>query len=183
MAIAKDEPSVRKADGNKSGQDNGKNLVNKFNVLKQEFSLHKSELCNLKNTISINCSLQNEVIRVNLENESLKNEISDLKRRKEKISTKEAVFTKGDESLSMPAPEITSDSESECDTQEPLPSFPKLIGAEPTNTSNSLISLADLTSNMAVLTLNTSVSKKNKQTSDKVSPAYVIKKEELKHKS
>ncbi|GJU29492.1 retrovirus-related pol polyprotein from transposon TNT 1-94 [Tanacetum coccineum] len=67
-------------------------------------------------------------------------------RRKEKISTKGVVFTKGDKSSSMPAPEITSNSESECDTQELLPPFPKLIGAEPTNTSNSLISLADLTS-------------------------------------
>ncbi|GJU87825.1 hypothetical protein Tco_1295371 [Tanacetum coccineum] len=61
-------------------EDQRKNLVNKFNLLKQELSLHKSELCNLKNTVSINCSLQNEVIRVNLENESLKDEISNLKR-------------------------------------------------------------------------------------------------------
>ncbi|GJT75387.1 hypothetical protein Tco_1042112 [Tanacetum coccineum] len=54
--------------------------VNKFNALIQDLALHKSELCNLKNTVSINCSLQNEVIRVNLENESLKDEISDLKK-------------------------------------------------------------------------------------------------------
>ncbi|GJS41906.1 retrovirus-related pol polyprotein from transposon TNT 1-94 [Tanacetum coccineum] len=217
MAIAKDEPSVRKADA-RSGQwvkitmkkvhrllfmtdgderkhvldythvdlhyvdDQRKNLVNKFNVLKQEFSLHKSELCNLKNTISINCSLQNEVIRVNLENESLKNEISDLKRKKEKNSSKEVVFTKVDESSSMPAHEITSNFEFECDTQEHLPPLPKLIGAEPTSTSNNLISLADLTSDIAELTLNTFVSKKKKQTFDKVSHAYVIKKR-TEHKS
>ncbi|GKB77050.1 hypothetical protein Tco_0943945, partial [Tanacetum coccineum] len=61
-------------------EDQRKNLLNKFNLLKQELSLHKSELCKLKNTVSINCSLQNEVIRVNLENESLKDEISDLKK-------------------------------------------------------------------------------------------------------
>ncbi|GJT88103.1 hypothetical protein Tco_1069820 [Tanacetum coccineum] len=61
-------------------EDQRKNLVNKFNLLKQEFSVHKSELCNIKITVSINCSLQNEVIRVNLENESLKDEISNLKR-------------------------------------------------------------------------------------------------------
>ncbi|GJV65079.1 hypothetical protein Tco_1475907 [Tanacetum coccineum] len=35
-------------------------------------------------------------------------------RRKEKISSKEVVFTKADESSSMLAPEITSDLESEC---------------------------------------------------------------------
>ncbi|GJY10741.1 retrovirus-related pol polyprotein from transposon TNT 1-94 [Tanacetum coccineum] len=55
-------------------------MVNKYNLLKEELSLHKFELSNLKNDMSINCSLQNEVIRVNLENESLKDEISDLKR-------------------------------------------------------------------------------------------------------
>ncbi|GKD78264.1 hypothetical protein Tco_1340885, partial [Tanacetum coccineum] len=85
--------------------------------------------------MSINCSLQNEVIRVYLENESLKDEISDLKKalggrgkRKEKISSKEVIFTKADESLSMSIPEITSDSNSECKTLEPLPPIPKLIG-------------------------------------------------------
>ncbi|GJX90147.1 retrovirus-related pol polyprotein from transposon TNT 1-94 [Tanacetum coccineum] len=76
------------------------------------------------------------------------------------------------ESPPMPAPEITSDSESECDTQEPLPLLPMLIGADSTGTSHSIISLADLTSNMAELTLDTSVSKGDNQTSDKVSPAY-----------
>ncbi|GKC77187.1 hypothetical protein Tco_1127961 [Tanacetum coccineum] len=95
--------------------------------------------------MSINCSLQNKVIRVNLENESMKDEIIDLKkviekwtcskvtldqllfkqvpgnivkalggkgRRKEKISSKEVIFTKADESSYVLAPEITSDSES-----------------------------------------------------------------------
>ncbi|GJU16334.1 hypothetical protein Tco_1144300 [Tanacetum coccineum] len=61
-------------------EDQRKNLVNKYNLLKQELSLHRSELFNLKNTMFINYSLQNEVIRVNLENESLKEEISDLKK-------------------------------------------------------------------------------------------------------
>ncbi|GJV52314.1 retrovirus-related pol polyprotein from transposon TNT 1-94 [Tanacetum coccineum] len=185
-------------------EDERKNLVNKFNLLKQEISLNKSELSKLINTVSINCSLQNKVIKVNLENESLKDEISDLKkviekwtcskvtldqllsvqvpgnivkslggkgRRKEKISSKEVVFTKVDESSSMLAPEITSDSESECDTQEPLPPLPKLIGATPTSTSRSLISQTGLTFNMVDLSLNTHVPKKTK-----VSPSYVIKK-------
>ncbi|GJV10027.1 hypothetical protein Tco_1351568 [Tanacetum coccineum] len=105
---------------------------------------------------------------VNLENESLKDEIIDLKkviekwtcskvtldqllsenvhgnivkvlggkgRRKEKISSKDVVFTKADESSSMLAPKITSNSETECDSQEPLPPLPKLIGAAPSGTS------------------------------------------------
>ncbi|GJS48632.1 hypothetical protein Tco_0598753 [Tanacetum coccineum] len=140
-------------------EDHRKNLVNKFYLLKQELSLHKSELCSLKNTMSINRYVQNEVIRVNLENESLKDEISD--------------FKKADESPSMPIPKITSNSESECETQEPLQPLPKLIRATP---ANSLISLADLTLNMADLTLNTFVPKSTKPTSDKVSPIYAIKK-------
>nr|GEZ59532.1 hypothetical protein [Tanacetum cinerariifolium] len=83
MAITGDEPSVRKDYTHVDLQyvkDQRINLVNKFNALKQDLALHKSELCNLKNTVSINCSLQNKVIRVNLENESLKDEIYDLKK-------------------------------------------------------------------------------------------------------
>ncbi|GJU40842.1 retrovirus-related pol polyprotein from transposon TNT 1-94 [Tanacetum coccineum] len=93
-------------------------------------------------------------------------------RRKDKISPKEVVFTKVDESSSVLAPEITSDSESKCDSQEPLP---KLIGAAPSGTSESLISLSDLTLNMANLSLGTSIPKKTRPFV-KVSPAYVIKK-------
>ncbi|GJU01713.1 hypothetical protein Tco_1112051 [Tanacetum coccineum] len=168
-------------------------MVNKYNLLKQELSLHKFELSNLKNIVSINCSLQNEVIRVNLENESLKDEISDLKRviekwtcskvtldqllseqipsnivialrgkgrRKENNPSKEVLFTKAD---------------------EPLPPLPKLTGADPSGASKSLISLSDLTANMADLTLNTA-SKEIKKSSNKVSQTYVIKKRtESKH--
>nr|GEW57956.1 hypothetical protein [Tanacetum cinerariifolium] len=59
---------------------------------------------------------------------------------------------------------------------EPRPPLPKLIGAELAGTSNSLISLAGLTLNMADLTLNKFVLNKSKPTSDKVLPTYVIKK-------
>ncbi|GJY34999.1 retrovirus-related pol polyprotein from transposon TNT 1-94 [Tanacetum coccineum] len=60
--------------------------------------------------------------------------------------------------------------------KEPLSPLPKLIGAEPAGTLNSLISLVDLTLNMANLTLKTTVLKKANQTSNKVSPAHVVKK-------
>nr|GEZ35994.1 hypothetical protein [Tanacetum cinerariifolium] len=85
------------------------------------------------------------------------------------------VFTKADESSSVLAPEITSDSEYDCDSQEPLPPLPKLIGAVPSSISESLISLSDLTLNMVDLTLHTPEPKKTRP-SVKVSPAYVIKK-------
>ncbi|GKF47431.1 hypothetical protein Tco_0137233, partial [Tanacetum coccineum] len=42
-------------------EDQRKNLVNKFNLLKQEFSLHKSELCNLKILCPVTVPL-NEVL-------------------------------------------------------------------------------------------------------------------------
>ncbi|GJW99697.1 retrovirus-related pol polyprotein from transposon TNT 1-94 [Tanacetum coccineum] len=151
IAIAEDEPSVGKAD------DQRKNLLNKFNLLKQELSLHKSEL------------LPGNIVNV----------LGGKGRRKENNFSKEVVFTKADEYSSEPALEITSDSETDCDTQEPLPALPKLIGAEPSGTSNSLISLSDLTSNMAKLTLNNS-SKRSKKSSVKVSQTYVIKKTEPK---
>ncbi|GKB26376.1 hypothetical protein Tco_0865777, partial [Tanacetum coccineum] len=67
------------------------------------------------------------------------------------------------------------------DIQEPLPPFLKLIGADPSGASKSLISLSDLTANMADLTLNTA-SKEIKKSSNKVSQTYVIKKKiEPKH--
>ncbi|GJX61806.1 hypothetical protein Tco_0294706 [Tanacetum coccineum] len=81
-----------------------------------------------------------------------------------------------DKFSSMSIPEVTSDSESECETQEPLPPLPKLIRAAPVGTSHSLISLADLTLNMVDLTLNTSIPKKTNLTSINMSSAYVIKK-------
>nr|GFB39118.1 hypothetical protein [Tanacetum cinerariifolium] len=96
-------------------------------------------------------------------------------RRKEKISPKEVIFTKADKSSSVLAPEIIFDSESECDNQEPFPPLPKLIRAAPSGTSENLISLFDLTLNMADLTLDTPVPKKTRP-SVKVSPTYVIKK-------
>ncbi|GJV00158.1 retrovirus-related pol polyprotein from transposon TNT 1-94 [Tanacetum coccineum] len=151
-------------------EDQRKNLVNKFNLLKQELSLHKSKLCNLKNTVSINCSLQNEVIRVNLENESLKDEISDLKKVIEKWTCSKVPL---DQLLFEQIPDNIFKA---LGGREPLSPLPKLIGAAPTGTSDIRISLADLTLNMADLTLNTSVPKKTKPTSVKVSHAYVIKK-------
>nr|GEZ82183.1 retrovirus-related Pol polyprotein from transposon TNT 1-94 [Tanacetum cinerariifolium] len=95
--------------------------------------------------------------------------------RKEKISSKEVIFTKADESFSVLTPEITSNLESEYDSQEHLLPLPKLIGATPSGTSEIVISLSDLTLNMADLTLNTPYPKKTRP-SVKVSHAYVIKK-------
>nr|GEW10035.1 retrovirus-related Pol polyprotein from transposon TNT 1-94 [Tanacetum cinerariifolium] len=93
-------------------------------------------------------------------------------RRKENNS--KVLFTKADVSTSEPAPMIISDSEDDNDNQVPLPPLPKLTGAEPSGASKSFISLSDLTANMADLTLNTT--KRIKNSSDKVSQTYVIKK-------
>ncbi|GKF18626.1 hypothetical protein Tco_0063544 [Tanacetum coccineum] len=143
-------------------EDQRKNLASKFNLLKQEISLHKSELSNLKNTVSINCSLQNEVIRINLENESLKDEIIDLNKVIEKSTYSKVTL---DQLLSEQVPRNIVKA---LGGKEPLPPLPKLIG-------KSLISLSDLALNMADLTIDTPKPKKTRP-SAKVSPAYVIKK-------
>nr|GEW83275.1 RNA helicase, ATP-dependent, SK12/DOB1 protein [Tanacetum cinerariifolium] len=126
---------------------------------------------------------KNEVIGVNLKNESLKDEISAFggkSQRKQNNPFKEVLFTKADVSISKSTPMITSDLEDDSDIQEPLPSLSKLTEADPSIASKSLISLSDLTAYMANLTLNTA-SKEIKK-SNKVSHTYVIKKKtESKH--
>ncbi|GJT03945.1 retrovirus-related pol polyprotein from transposon TNT 1-94 [Tanacetum coccineum] len=164
MAIAEDEPLVGKADA----RSNGVNLENE--------SL-KDEIIDLKKVIE-KWTCSKVTLDQLLSEQILGNIIKALGgkgKRKEKISSKEVVFTKANESSSVLAPEITSDSESKCDSREPLPPLPKLIGAVPSGTLESLISLSDLTLNMADLTLDTPVPKKTRP-SVKVSPAYVIKK-------
>ncbi|GKB67239.1 retrovirus-related pol polyprotein from transposon TNT 1-94, partial [Tanacetum coccineum] len=61
-------------------EDQRKNLLNKFNSLKQELFSCKSELIALKNTKAHNIYLQNEITRLNLDNQSLRDEVSDLKK-------------------------------------------------------------------------------------------------------
>nr|GEV45350.1 hypothetical protein [Tanacetum cinerariifolium] len=154
-------------------EDQRKNLFNKFNALKQDLGLHKSELCNLKNIVSISCSLQNEVIK----NESLKDEISNLKKVMEKWTCSKVTM---DQLLSE---QILNNIVKALRGKIPLPPLPKLTGAEPSGASKSLISLSDLTANMADLTHYTT-SKKVKKSSDKISQPYVIKKKtEPKHPS
>ncbi|GJS58759.1 hypothetical protein Tco_0653544 [Tanacetum coccineum] len=80
-----------------------------------------------------------------------------------------------DVSSSGHVPEITSDFESECETHVPLPPLPKLTGAELSVTLNSFISLADLTSNMADLTLNSTIYKKSKQPTNKKADSFIEK--------
>ncbi|GJX52536.1 retrovirus-related pol polyprotein from transposon TNT 1-94 [Tanacetum coccineum] len=91
-------------------------------------------------------------------------------RRKEEISTKEVVFTKAGESSFKPIPEITSDSEFECETQEPLPPLPKLIGAEPKRTKNKSPAIpnkkADSSTDRLLLTLMEEVKGSQKANGD-----------------
>ncbi|GJX41616.1 probable LRR receptor-like serine/threonine-protein kinase [Tanacetum coccineum] len=118
-----------------SSEDEGVTMVKAFMAIAENTKVH-------------NISLQNEVTRLNLDNESLRDEVSNLKKaieewtssgrgkRKETVSLKEIVFTKGENAPSKTAPEVTSNTESECDNQEPLPPLPKPLGAEPIGTSN-----------------------------------------------
>ncbi|GJY81352.1 hypothetical protein Tco_0494103 [Tanacetum coccineum] len=83
-------------------------------------------------------------------------------RRKNKTPSKEVTFTKANDSSSRLAPVITFDFESKGKIQHPLPPLPKLIGATPAGTPESLISLSDLSLNMADLTFDSSVPKKTR---------------------
>ncbi|GKB70660.1 hypothetical protein Tco_0932072 [Tanacetum coccineum] len=147
-------------------------MLSKFNSLKQELSSCKSKLGHLKDTKVHNISLQHEISRLNLENESLRDEVFDLKKvikkwtsskviinqlltkqtprnifralggrgkRKETISSNKVVFTKADESPLKTILEITSNTEYECENQEPLPPLLKLLGAEPIESSVKVI--------------------------------------------
>ncbi|GJT03806.1 retrovirus-related pol polyprotein from transposon TNT 1-94 [Tanacetum coccineum] len=189
MAITEDEPSVGKADA-RSGQwiditmkkvhrllsmtngDERKHVLDNSHVDLHYVEDQRKNLVIEKWTyskVTLDQLLSEQVPR------NIVKALGGKGRRKEKISSKEVVFTKANESSSTLAPEITSDSESECDSQEPLPPLLKLIGAAPSGTLESLISLSDLTLNMADLTLDTPEPKKTRP-SAKVSPAYVIKK-------
>ncbi|GJY37745.1 hypothetical protein Tco_0424109 [Tanacetum coccineum] len=59
-------------------EDQRKNLLNKFNSLKQEFFTCKSELIDLKNTKVQNLSFQHEITRLTLDNESQNDKVCDL---------------------------------------------------------------------------------------------------------
>ncbi|GJU09788.1 hypothetical protein Tco_1132184 [Tanacetum coccineum] len=61
-------------------EDQSKNLLSKFISHKQELFSCKSELIVVKNTKAHNLSLQNEITRLNMDNESLMNKVSNLKK-------------------------------------------------------------------------------------------------------
>ncbi|GJY37250.1 retrovirus-related pol polyprotein from transposon TNT 1-94 [Tanacetum coccineum] len=156
MEIAKDEPSVGKADARSS----------------QWVDITMKKTCS-KVTLD---QLLSEQVPGNIVKA-----LGGKGRRKENSPSKEILFSKADVSTSESAPMITSDSEDDSDIQEPLPPLPNLSGTDPSGASKSLMSLSDLTANMADLTLNTA-SKEIKKSSNKVSQTYVIKKKtESKH--
>ncbi|GJY95550.1 hypothetical protein Tco_0511911 [Tanacetum coccineum] len=79
------------------------------------------------------------------------------------------MFTKGENSPSDTAPEVTSNTEPECDNQEPLHPLLKLLRTKPIGTSNDVIPPTDL-----VQTSN--VSDKTKHVTEKESLVKAIKK-------
>nr|GEZ42389.1 retrovirus-related Pol polyprotein from transposon TNT 1-94 [Tanacetum cinerariifolium] len=130
-AIAEDEPTVGKAD------DRSSQWV--------EITMKKKVVVKwTSNKVTLDQLLTEQVPS---------NIVRDLRgrgKRKETISPKEVLFSKADESPSKTAPEITSDSKSECDNQEPLPHLPKLLGVVPIGILADIISIADLTYTLIV---------------------------------
>nr|GFC68591.1 retrovirus-related Pol polyprotein from transposon TNT 1-94 [Tanacetum cinerariifolium] len=189
MATTEDEPSVGKADA-RSGQWVDINLKKVHRLLSMTDDDERKHVLDYthvdlhyvedqrKNLVIKKWTYSKVTLDQLLFEQVLRNIIKALGgkgRKKEKISFKEVIFTKVDESSYVITPEITSDSKSECDSQEHLPPLPKLIGSAPSGTSERVISLSDLTLNMTDLTLDTPDPKKTRP-SVKVSPAYVIKK-------
>ncbi|GJX78237.1 hypothetical protein Tco_0325048, partial [Tanacetum coccineum] len=60
-------------------------------------------------------------------------------KQKETSSSKEVLFTKGENSPFETSPDVTFDAEFVDDNQKPLPPLPKLLGADPIGTSNDVI--------------------------------------------
>ncbi|GJT90671.1 retrovirus-related pol polyprotein from transposon TNT 1-94 [Tanacetum coccineum] len=114
MAIADEELSVGRADA-RSGQwgDLRKNLLSKYNSLKQEFSLYK--IFDLKKVIekwtSSRVTLDQLLIDQVLRN--IVRALGGKGMRKDKFSSKEVMFTKYDVSSSETSPEMPFDSDSE----------------------------------------------------------------------
>ncbi|GJY38146.1 hypothetical protein Tco_0424510 [Tanacetum coccineum] len=159
IAIAEEEPSVGKNDA-RLGQwveITMKKVQRLLSMTDGDERRHvldytHSELDDLKNGKAQNCSLQNEISILNLENESQRDEISDLKKvikkrgkKKDTVSSKEVLFSKASESLSKTVPKVTSDSDSEFRNLELLPPLPKLIKAEHIGTSADVLTLTELT--------------------------------------
>ncbi|GJV20641.1 retrovirus-related pol polyprotein from transposon TNT 1-94 [Tanacetum coccineum] len=132
MAVA-DEPSVGRADA-RSGQwvEITMNKVQK--LLSITDNDERKHVLDYTHVDLHYVEDQRKNLLSNLENESMKDEISDLKKVIEKWTSSRVTL---DQLLTeqipgnITNPEIPSDSESEDHTQRPLPSLPKLIGAEP----------------------------------------------------
>ncbi|GJT41333.1 putative reverse transcriptase domain-containing protein [Tanacetum coccineum] len=155
-------------------EDQRKNLLSKFNSLKQELSSCKSELVDLKDTKKVIEKYNSSKVTIDqLLTEQVAGNIfcvlGGRGKRKVTISLKEVVFTKAEGSPIETIPEITFDSESECENQKPLPPLPKLSRAEPIGTSTYVIPHANLTQ-------TSTVSDKTKQVANKESSTKVIKK-------
>nr|GEW22919.1 reverse transcriptase domain-containing protein [Tanacetum cinerariifolium] len=118
-------------------KDQRKTLLNKFHTLKQEFSSCKFELNDHKNTKALNLSYQREITKLSLENEFLKDEIFDLKKVIENGPLVESPLANCSLSKSTYR-EIPFHFESEGNSLRPLPSLPKLIGAEPSGNKKCL---------------------------------------------
>ncbi|GJU09275.1 hypothetical protein Tco_1125705 [Tanacetum coccineum] len=165
MAIAEDEPTVRKAD-TRSGQwveitmkkvqrllsmtdgDERKHVLY-YTYVDLHYMKIRGKTCSASSTLLNKSCPHDEVSglkkvigkwtssKVTLD--QLRTEqvhgivcaLGEIVKRKETISSKEIMFTKEENSPTDTILEVTSDTKSECDSQEPLSPLPKLLGAEP----------------------------------------------------
>ncbi|GJU51322.1 retrovirus-related pol polyprotein from transposon TNT 1-94 [Tanacetum coccineum] len=176
MAIAEDEPVVGKTNARYDYtkvylhyvEDQRKNLLSKFNSLKQELSSCKYELFDLKNTKTSSKVALDQLLTKQVPG-NIVCALGGRGKIKETISLKDVVFIKGENSPPETSPDATSDTKSVNDNQEPLTPLPKLAGAEPIGISNDFSTSTEL--------IQTSiVSDKTKQVIKKESPVKYVKK-------
>ncbi|GJU61116.1 hypothetical protein Tco_1238882 [Tanacetum coccineum] len=154
MAIDEDEPAVGKGDA-RSGQW-------------VEITMKKVQrLLSIRSDEERKHVLDYTYVDLHYVEDQMKNLLSKFNSLNQELSL--LLFSKATESPSETVLELISDSESECDNQEPLSPLPKLLGAEPSDTSNNVISFDNLT-------LTPTVFKEIKKVLDKRSTVKVIKK-------
>ncbi|GKD74144.1 retrovirus-related pol polyprotein from transposon TNT 1-94 [Tanacetum coccineum] len=144
MVIVEDEPSVGMADA-RSGQwvdiamkkvhrllsmtdGDERNHVLDYTYVYLLYISLKDEIYDLKKVIE-KCACSKLTLEQLLSEQIPGNIVKPLGgrgKRKEKISSKDIIFTKVNESSSLSIPKITSNSESKCKTQEPLQPLPNM---------------------------------------------------------
>ncbi|GJX52553.1 retrovirus-related pol polyprotein from transposon TNT 1-94 [Tanacetum coccineum] len=143
---------------NQNADNNKKDNRGKYKALKAELALHTKKINALSKSKSEN-GLVAKSFDWDEESLSFEDKGVTIVKAFMAITEDEPVMGKanarsGENSPSETTSEVTSNTDSKCDNQEPLPPLSKLSGAERIGTSNNVTPLADLTMSPSVPTLS-----------------------------